>query len=61
VAPVGLAFNQSDGSTTLTQCAVAIPKLGWRLRVELGQTFHFEDAIIPGTQKSLLDSRRGSC
>jgi hypothetical protein len=40
-----------------TQRAVAIRALGWRLRVELEQTFRFGQMIVSGAQKALSDSR----
>jgi hypothetical protein len=42
----------------LTPRAVAIPALGWRLRVEPTQTRRFETTVTLGTPFGLMDSRR---
>jgi hypothetical protein len=40
------------------QRAVAIRALGWRLHLELGQTFRFGHTSFSGAQTALSDSRR---
>jgi hypothetical protein len=42
----------------LTERAVAIPALGWRLRVEPRQIYRFGSTLKPGTSQTSWDSRR---